>query len=221
LLDLRNHGISDHHDDFTFNAISEDIERHMRKKNVDKFVLLGFSLGGKVAMEFATLFPKMLDAVIIVDVPAKAPSDLPGFRNIGDYIFKKLKNFDVTGKTREEAIIDLNDLFPSKKEADFIAFNLMEDDKETKTVRWRSNVKVLLEKEDYVVNHATMGEYGGPVLILLGEKSPKDDLESYQKLFPNISKEDIKVIKNAGHYMQTENPEDTIKEISEFLSRLK
>lgn len=79
MIDARNHGESDHHNDMSYKAMAEDIARYADKKNINKFTLLGHSMGGKTAMTFATLFPDRLDGLIVVDAPPQDNSKITDF----------------------------------------------------------------------------------------------------------------------------------------------
>lgn len=48
--------------------LSDDVLRFADKLKLDKFTILGHSLGGKVAMTFAGKYPDRVDGVIAVDV---------------------------------------------------------------------------------------------------------------------------------------------------------
>lgn len=54
LVDLRNHGKSFHHPDFTVHEMAKDVINLMKSLNLPKdFTLMGHSLGGKIAMDCA------------------------------------------------------------------------------------------------------------------------------------------------------------------------
>ena len=52
-MDLRNHGNSPHTEEMDLDSMSMDVFRFVRDRNIERFDLLGFSLGGKVAMNCA------------------------------------------------------------------------------------------------------------------------------------------------------------------------
>jgi len=61
LPDLRNHGQSPHNIVHDYDAMSNDIFELVQELKTDKFILAGHSMGGKVAMKFATKWPENLN----------------------------------------------------------------------------------------------------------------------------------------------------------------
>ena len=53
LVDLRNHGESDHHASMSYSEMAEDVVRYADSKGLDKFSILGHNLGAKTAMTLA------------------------------------------------------------------------------------------------------------------------------------------------------------------------
>ena len=68
---MRNHGDSDHHDNMSYKEMAEDVIRYADEKNLDRFTVVGHSMGGKTAMTLAMLYPNRMDGVVIVDAPPK------------------------------------------------------------------------------------------------------------------------------------------------------
>ena len=64
LIDLRNHGRSPHSVDFNYEVMCEDLLEYMEDNAIENPVILGHSLGGKVAMKFAFTHPDKLEKLI-------------------------------------------------------------------------------------------------------------------------------------------------------------
>ena len=52
LVDLRNHGMSEHKDSMTLDDMSLDLANFIQKNNINSTYLMGHSLGGRVIMAF-------------------------------------------------------------------------------------------------------------------------------------------------------------------------
>ena len=71
ILDLRNHGKSPHTQEHTYSLMAEDLSQFMESQWIYKAHVLGHSMGGKTAMQFANDFPDMLDKLVVVDIAPK------------------------------------------------------------------------------------------------------------------------------------------------------
>ena len=71
LVDLRNHGRSPHSDEFSYEIMANDIEEFISLKKLNSPILIGHSMGGKVAMTYALNYPEKISKLIIVDIAPK------------------------------------------------------------------------------------------------------------------------------------------------------
>lgn len=72
LVDLRNHGESDHHASMTYHEMAEDVLRFADSKGIEKMELLGHNIGAKTAMTLACLHPDRVSALISIDTAPKS-----------------------------------------------------------------------------------------------------------------------------------------------------
>ena len=56
-FDLRNHGASPWADGMAYSEMVEDVRASLHARDIDRAALLGHSMGGKVAMIMALLYP--------------------------------------------------------------------------------------------------------------------------------------------------------------------
>src|SRR5699024_7166341 len=66
LLDMRNHGRSFHSNTFDYTVMMEDVKTYIEVKKLNPVVLLGHSMGGKVAMRLAVFYPECIVKLIVV-----------------------------------------------------------------------------------------------------------------------------------------------------------
>ena len=213
LIDLRNHGKSFHSFEMSHDDLAHDILHYMEFHKIDQCNLLGHSLGGKAVMQFAIKYPLKVDQLIVVDISPKAyPPHHQG-------ILKALESVDFNQiSTRQEAEEILHQYIPEKSVIQFLTKNLYWT--EDKKLAWRFNLKTLSEKySEFVSNAIKYGEFSGKTLFISGEKSnyilPQDEFQIKQQ-FPNSS---AVTIKNAGHWVQAENPKDFNELVKDFLSQ--
>ncbi len=68
VLDQRNHGQSPHSPNFNYLALVDDLFEFIDEHELEEAVILGHSMGGKVAMRFALENPDYLSKLIVVDI---------------------------------------------------------------------------------------------------------------------------------------------------------
>jgi pimeloyl-ACP methyl ester carboxylesterase len=71
-LDLTNHGASPHSPVMHYAAMADDVREFFTSENIDRAHLLGHSMGGKVAMQFAADNAGSVDGLVVVDIAPKA-----------------------------------------------------------------------------------------------------------------------------------------------------
>src|SRR5580658_6214055 len=71
-LDLRNHGLSPHSEEMSFPIMAGDVAEFLDAHRLDRVHLLGHSLGGKVAMQFALTHPNQVGKLVITDIAPRA-----------------------------------------------------------------------------------------------------------------------------------------------------
>src|SRR5882757_4678532 len=72
LIDQRNHGQSPHSDDFNYKLMTEDLDEFFTDHRIDKAIVIGHSMGGKAAMNFAVRFPDKVKKLVIVDITPRS-----------------------------------------------------------------------------------------------------------------------------------------------------
>lgn len=88
LVEMRNHAASDHHGEHNYEVLSDDIIRFADQQGLDKFTVLGHSMGGRTAMTVACRYPDRVDGVISVDA---APVNESGNHSFGSFTFHLLE----------------------------------------------------------------------------------------------------------------------------------
>src|SRR3954465_8191150 len=68
IVDQRNHGKSPHSEEFDYHILSGDLLDFMTQHNIPAAHIIGHSMGGKTAMQFAFEHPEKVNKLIIVDI---------------------------------------------------------------------------------------------------------------------------------------------------------
>ena len=68
LVDQRNHGDSPHSEEWNYGVMVEDLKELIDEEGLDRIYLMGHSMGGKTAMNFAVEYPERVDRLIVADI---------------------------------------------------------------------------------------------------------------------------------------------------------
>ncbi len=212
LLDLRNHGRSPHSKDFDYEVMCQDLLKYIIDNNLNKPIILGHSLGGKVAMKFAFTHSNMLEKLIVVDIaPRKYNVDFH------QNLLQKLYRLDLNDFVKRSDIEEALSLFVKDIGIRlFLLKNLYRN--EDKEFAWRFNFEVLLEKviniqDDSFVN----GVCNVDTFFIRGKNS--DYINDSDKLIINrhFSNSHIITIDDAGHWIHADQPKSFYNEVVRLL----
>lgn len=70
-ISLRNHGHSFHSEDFSYEVMVQDVYAYMEYHGLESAIVLGHSMGGKVAMELAVTYSEKVKKLIVADIAPK------------------------------------------------------------------------------------------------------------------------------------------------------
>ncbi|WP_038032354.1 alpha/beta fold hydrolase [Thermonema rossianum] len=214
LPDLRNHGRSPHSEEWTYEAMSEDVRAFIEEHALQRPIVLGHSMGGKVTMWLACRYPELLRAIVVADI---APRAYPVHH---DTIIEGLLAIPVeTIKSRREADQILSRYVPETGVRQFLLKNLYRT--EEGGYAWRMNLKVIANQLSNVVE-GLPGNYRAdlPALFIRGLNSDyvrDEDIPVIKQHFPRARIADIA---GAGHWLHAEQPEQFLQHLKSFLQEL-
>ncbi len=211
LLDQRNHGRSPHTSEMNYQVMSQDVKNYCEENNLENVILLGHSMGGKVAMQAAGDFPDLIQKLIIVDISPKyyAPHHQEILAGL-----QALDNEVITSRGDAEEF--LAKFIPDTGTRLFLLKNLYWKTKEKLSLRL--NLEVLSQaSEDIGMGLSESIHFTKPTLFIKGGKSnyiTEEDLPLIKNHFPQAT---VQTIENAGHWVHAEKMKDFYSKVSEFL----
>lgn len=211
--DLRNHGQSPHADSMSYEEMATDVISLVNKLKLENVILVGHSMGGKVAMTAALQNQDRFAALIITDI---APVNYShGFKSLVDAMnsldLKSLKN-------RNDAETKLRKTINETGIVQFILQNLMRPEGK---FCWRINLEQItaslssISKFPESLNNMNCRL---PTLFLGGAES--DYLlniynTAIYQYFPSA---EITMIEGAGHWLHAEKPKEFLNEVKTFIN---
>ena len=210
-VDLRNHGLSPHNEVWNYQVMSDDILELVNDNNLQNIILLGHSMGGKVAMQFAIQHQELLDKLVVIDI---APKYYPQ-RNKEVLMALNAVNL-ATVKTRKEIETVLSKYITDFGTRQFLLKNIFW--KENTDLDWRFNLKVITTEFENTGEATPVGIIcATPALFIRGAESNyilDEDLTSIQDIFPNSI---LETIANAGHWVHAEKPKEFFECVMNFI----
>ncbi len=211
LVDQRNHGLSPRSDAFGYPEMVADLKELFDSLGLTSVILIGHSMGGKTAMQFALEHPGYLSKLMVVDI---APRNYPVHHGT---ILNGLKSVPLSAlKSRSEADELLSKSIPEFGVRQFLLKNLYRTDT---GFDWRINLPVLdanIEKVTEALQ--TNGRiFEKPTLFLGGGKSgylKESDRAEILQIFPEAA---IIMVPDAGHWIHAEKPEEFYQETIAFI----
>lgn len=211
LLDQRNHGKSFHSEEWDYKVMAADLLYYCAQHHLDTIYLMGHSMGGKTAMEFATSYPERVTKLIVADI---GPKEYPSHHQD---ILKALSLLDFTVlKSRGQADRVLGDLIKDAGTRQFLLKNLYWRAKGL--LGLRVNLAVVSAKIEEVGKAlgATL-TYHGDTLFVRGAKSGYIEEADEWGIKNQFPKSQLKTVSNAGHWLHAENPEEYYDIVMNFL----
>jgi esterase len=212
-FDLRNHGASPWADGMSFPEMVEDLRASLAAHAVRRAALIGHSMGGKVAMLAALLYPAEVDRLVVVDIaPAPNPPSLLAY-------VRAMRALDLGSIARRgEAETRLAAAIPDAAERAFLLQNLVIGDG---VAKWRLNLQAIEYDFSAITGFPELpaaAVYPGSALFIAGARSDYVEAKHdpiIRRLFPHAR---IRRIEGAGHWVHAEQPEAFLQAVEPFLS---
>lgn len=211
IVDLRNHGHSNHHIEHNYDVMMLDVLELLDDLNIEKTHLLGHSMGGKVAMKFAQNHPERVDKLVVADI---GPKYYPVHHQL---ILKGLRAVPLGSlEKRTDAETYLEPFISEVGIRQFLMKSLYHP--ERGSFAWRFNLDAIEKNIEFIGEALDELDYEGATLFIRGGRSNyilDEDWPDIKVLFPNAH---LVTIEGAGHWLHAEKPEPFVKEVMFFLA---
>ena len=209
--DLRNHGHSPHHTEMDYPLMAADVEKFFVAQKIESARVIGHSMGGKVAMQFALDFPVRVKKLVVVDMAPRA------YARTHDKIFAALLALDLAVfQTRQQIEEALAPEIPSLNLRRFLLKNLGRD--ERGGFFWQMSLRGVAE------NYSRLGEvlslqnqFEKPALFLRGGKSDYINAADEFEIRRHFPAAEIQTITVASHWVHADAPDEFARRVLDFL----
>ncbi len=211
-MDQRNHGRSPHAAEMSYPLMAGDLAESLDAHALSSVHLLGHSMGGKVAMQFALTNPARVKRLVVVDMSPRAMP--PQHREV----IEALVAVDPTAyRSRVELDKTLAERLPDAALRRFLLKSLTPTP--SGTLRWQINLAAIQTSYRCLTDAIAGGRpFTRPTLFLRGELSrhvTDEDEGEIARLFPDSQ---VQTVQDAGHWVHADAPTEFVRMVTEFLS---
>lgn len=219
LVDIIGHGKTDHPEEvdrYSMEYVVRDLKGILNTLNINKVHLLGYSMGGRVALSFSILYPEYVLSLIL-------ESSSPGLE-LEEERFARMNSDNVLAeRIEQDGIHEFVDywekipLFSSQEQK--LSVERKQAIRQERLGNSSSGLANSLRGMGTGVQPSwwnRLSRFQKPVLLLTGEDDQKFCVigQKMHKLFPNSK---ILIIKDAGHAIHVEQPEFFGKIVRDYL----
>jgi esterase len=210
--DLRNHGRSPHAPLHDYPSMAGDLLELLDHHGVRAPIVVGHSMGGKVAMHLALTTPARVAGLVVVDMAPVRYSH--GF----DAVLRAFAAVDLTAiASRADANAQMRSAVPVSAVRAFLLQNLERHDGRW---CWRLNLEALAAAQATITgfpDYPGPAVYEGRTLFVHGELSDYVRPSHHpviQRCFPGAG---LQVIEGAGHWVYADQPTAFLEVLDRFL----
>ena len=213
-LDLPGHGDSPLLNDMSLCSMAQCVLQSLQSLELSKPIIIGHSLGGKVAMQLAAMAPDYPAALIVLDI---APVDYAhGHKDI----FAAVSGVDLaTVHSRSDADRALARVLTERDVRQFILTNLRKT--ASQGYQWKIDFAALQRNYSFFAEAPAAGQiFNRPVLVIKGGESAYIQSKHEPAFRQRFSDLDFKLVPEAGHWLHAEKTELLVGMIRRFIIKL-
>jgi esterase len=213
-IDVRNHGNSFHQQGMDYQVLAQDVICLLDELSIAHCHILGHSMGGKIAMKIALLYPERLRKLIVADI---APVKYPAHHLT---IIEGLQAIDLTKvHKRKDADIQLSKYVTDAGVRQFLLRNIALNDQ--RSFHFKCDLNYIEQGYPQImqsITDETNQQFSGETLFIKGGNSNyilPEHQSAIALLFPKAK---AKVIQGAGHWLHAEKTVAFNKIVKNFLT---
>lgn len=209
--DLRGFGQStSEHEYYTMETMADDLIELVEQLQIKKTTVVGFSMGGYVALRAVLKNPNSFAKLVLIDTQSAADGNEAKIKRY--QAMEKLQIHGIKIFTQDfiKGTLDPKNV---EKNPQFLV-DLSQIAQTNVAKGLLSGLVVMLSRMDTT---ESLSKINLPTLIVVGENDQVTPVLVAQKLRDGIPNSELKVIGNAGHFSPYENFKDVNVELSEFI----
>lgn len=183
-IDLRNHGESEWRYDMEYQTMVQDVEQFLDQQLIEKVVLVGHSMGGKLAQALALTNPERVEGLVSIDIaPVAYSRDEPHWKAVEDIVLALHRIQLEPGVTKRQVDLQLQSFIDDPALRAFCLTNL-----DTNKGQWKINIDAIAAQLDRLASFDIDGQYDGDAFFIHGGQSRfvrHAYMDAIRTFFPN------------------------------------
>ena len=213
-LDVRGYGESE---DFlgpmNFSDVADDIQKLILYLGEKKCHVVGLSMGAQISLYFYEKYPDLTQSLVLCD----APLGFQDFTESEREKFIRLRRKPIEdGTDLKTMAINIADTLIGKKSNKLAYDQLVESMVKLRKETYLKAIDTFVKSDHYNI----FPKLDIPVLVLVGELDNLTPVSMAKEISRKIGGSILKIISNAGHLSNIENPGEFNKVVLGFLSNL-
>ena len=221
----------DWRNDMSYTSMVSDIIALLDNHGLNNAVLVGHSMGGKVAQATALLHPHRVSGLVVLDIAPVTYTQDDGSWKAVQQIIHALHTIDLsTVQSKRDVDVALRKAgVEDPALRSFVMTNLdsagsSSSSSRVTTMQWKINLQSIMDQLDVLAGFdLPMGgggvQYHGDTFIISGGASRfirHGHMETISKFFPNHL---LTTVRGVGHWVHAEAPDDTLALLKRYLDR--
>ena len=221
-LDLRGHGDSgrppnaDYNTHYYLSDLRRFADYFKQKMDIDRFSIVGLSLGGQLSYVYASEHPDVVDGIVVVDIAPE--TNRQARRGVSRFITALPQE-----GTFDELVDKVAKMSPLRTR-DAVRGSLLRATRVNADGKWQwkhdprllEHHNVSYTAEDF---WAALGKVKAPTLFVLGRNSKLVTSDVVRRMVETVPGSSATYVPNASHRVPGDNPIGFIRAVSPFLDR--
>ena len=211
-IDLRNHGQSGQHPEMSYRAMADDLEHLRTRLGLGAVHVIGHSMGGKTAMQWALQRPESIGRLVVVDIaPVSYQRSYAGLIDaLSSLPLQRLQR-------RADAEVLLNETIPERPLRLFLLQNLRFEEA---GARWRVNLPFIRAAMPEIMGAPDLPRgavFPGLAQFIHGARSDTVQPVHHAVIHGHFPNARFDTIADAGHWPHADQPARFLDSVRRFL----
>ncbi|MDF7670261.1 alpha/beta fold hydrolase [Orbaceae bacterium ESL0721] len=213
-VDLRNHGLSPWSDVMNYPAMAQDIIELCHDLQLKEVIIIGHSMGGKVAMKLTELAPELIKQIVVLDI---APVD---YNKTDPHHDPNKKVFAALNQCITQNLTDRKEIMTVLEQGGLNAATIQFLLKSFKQGQWLFNFPVINKNYDQIRGWEPIPPWLIPTLFIRGGNSNYIDDADYAEIAGQFPYAQIETVAGAGHNLHAEKTSEVRNLVNSWLTNI-